>query len=62
MLAVTIYQGDWTWVVLCVVVLGFFVYWLAVGQARRSATLQRAIDANNELISEPAPARARRKR
>ena len=62
MLAVTIYQGDWTWVAVCVVILGFFVYWLVAGQARRNATLQRAIDANRELVSESKPARARRKR
>jgi hypothetical protein len=61
MLAVTIYQGDWTWVGLCVVVLGFFVWWLLVGQARRTATLQQAIDANRALI-ESKPARARRRR
>jgi bacteriorhodopsin len=60
-LAVTIYQGDWTWVGLCVVVLGFFVWWLLVGQARRTATLQQAIDANRALI-ESKPARARRRR
>jgi hypothetical protein len=61
MLAVTVYQADWLWVAVCVLILGFFGWWLAVGQARRSATLQRAIDANRELMRKK-PAKARRKR
>jgi hypothetical protein len=61
MLGVTVYQGDWLWVAVCVVVLGFFGWWLVAGQSRRNAMLQRAIDANRELM-QSKPARARRRR
>ena len=63
MLAVTIYEGDWLWVGLCLVFLGFFVWWLLVGQGRRTATLRRAIEENQKLVAKPAKReRARRKR
>jgi len=63
MLGVTVYQGDWLWVALCLVFLGFFVWWLLVGQRRRNDTLRRAIDKNQKVVAKPAkPARARPKR
>jgi hypothetical protein len=62
MLAVTVYQGDWLWVALCVVFLGFFVWWLVVGQGRRNDMLRRAIEENQKLVRPAKPARARRKR
>jgi predicted MFS family arabinose efflux permease len=51
LLVVTVLQGEWIFAVVCVALLGFFGWWLAAGQQRRNAQLQRAIDANEALVA-----------